>query len=46
MSVSGSGVDSNENKPLPDWNHHPELPIKVSPLPDCRLILKTSCYGF
>ena len=28
-----SNTTSDANKqPLPDWHHHPELPIKVSPL--------------
>ena len=30
--MSFSGKDTNENTPLPDWHHHPELPIKVSPV--------------
>jgi len=30
--MSSNSITEDNNKPLPDWHHHPELPIKVSPL--------------
>jgi len=37
--MSSNSRTENDNEPLPDWNHHPELPIKLSPVFTLNIIL-------
>lgn len=37
---------TEDQKPLPDWNHHPELPIKISPVFTSPFNLKNSVLWF